>query len=61
MDLGGKMTEKKHFITIVWGTEREETKTYRFNTYAEADAFYNGVEQSNGWWEYDIIASGEET
>tara|TARA_R110002012_G_scaffold82322_1_gene208078 strand:+ start:343 stop:498 length:156 start_codon:yes stop_codon:yes gene_type:complete len=46
--------EKEHSITITWGTEREETKTYTFKTLEELEAFHDGVYESNGWWDYQI-------
>ena len=50
------MTKKTtHKITIVWGTDREEEKTYSFHSKAELECFVRGVEESNGWLEYDII------
>ena len=34
------MTEE-HSITITWGTEGEETKTYTFKTLEELEAFHD--------------------
>ena len=50
------MTKKTtHKITIVWGTDREEEKTYSFHNKTELECFVRGVEESNGWLEYDIV------
>jgi len=50
------MTKKTfHRITIVWGTDREDKKTYSFHNKAELECFVRGVEESNGWFTYDII------
>ena len=49
--------------TIVWGTEAVKgmekpkkgytKKTYYFDTKKEYEAFMQGVEEANGWLEYD--------
>ena len=51
-------------ITIIFGTEAvkgidpvEEglnKKTYEFETQAELNAFLKGVDEGNGWLEYEI-------
>ena len=41
--------------TIVWGTDREEKKSYEFATAAEHAAFIHGVDEANGWMEYEEI------
>ena len=46
------MTNKK--ITIHWGTDKEETKTYEFETDEQLKYFIMGVEEGNGWLEYEI-------
>tara|TARA_B100000212_G_scaffold302429_1_gene248661 strand:- start:43 stop:219 length:177 start_codon:yes stop_codon:yes gene_type:complete len=46
---------KEYSLTIVWGTNEEETKTYTFKTIEEMEAFRDGVYESNGWWEYRIV------
>ena len=53
-------TKEKHSLTIIWGTDGEETKTYTFKTAEEMEAFRDGVYESNGWWEYRIIDEDEE-
>ena len=54
------MKAKDYSLTIVWGTNEEETKTYTFKTIEEMEAFQDGVYESNGWWEYRIIDEDEE-
>ena len=56
---------KKNEVTIVWGTEavrgiekpiKGYTKIkYKFNTERELDAFIKGVDEGNGWLEYEVI------
>jgi hypothetical protein len=59
--MGGRsMKAKEYSLTIVWGTNEEETKTYTFKTIEEMEAFQDGVYESNGWWEYRIIDEDEE-
>jgi hypothetical protein len=59
--MGGRsMKAKGYSLTIVWGTNEEETKTYTFKTIEEMEAFRDGVYESNGWWEYKIIDEDEE-
>lgn len=58
--MGGRsMKAKEYSLTIVWGTNEEETKTYTFKTIEEMEAFQDEYE-SNGWWEYKIIDEDEE-
>ena len=55
---------KKHEVTITWGTEAVRgiekaiegyTKIkYKFNTESELDAFIKGVDEGNGWLEYEV-------
>ena len=45
---------KKFTITIVWGTEKDKTKTYTFKNEEEAKFFMMGVDEANGWLEYEI-------
>jgi len=44
-------------ITIKWGTDKDKTKTYTFKTKEEAKFFMMGVDEANGWLEYEV-ASG---
>lgn len=48
---------KKYSLIIAWGTDGDVTQTYNFNTEAERDAFLYGVEQCDGWFEYEILDS----
>ncbi len=50
-------------VKVLWGTEetREDQgnpkpSEYTFGTQAEADAFLLGVEESNGWMEYEVVS-----
>ena len=45
---------KKLKITIIWGTDKEETKSYTFETEEQLKYFMLGVDESNGWLEYQI-------
>jgi len=51
------MTNKKtkHFITILWGTDQEEKKTYSFDSINDLNMFMKGVDEANGWLEYEAI------
>jgi len=42
-------------ITIKWGERGEETKTYSFKSLKELEAFKNGVQESQGWFDYEIL------
>jgi len=44
-------------ITIKWGTDKDKTKTYTFKNEEEAKFFMMGVDEANGWLEYEV-ASG---
>ena len=44
-----KIIMKDIKITIKWGTDKEETKTYIFKNKEEAKFFMMGVDESNGW------------
>ena len=51
-------------VTIIWGTEAvkgvdepEENytkKTYEFETQTELNALLKGVDEGNGWLEYEV-------
>ena len=45
---------KKPKITIVWGTDKEKTNTYVFETETQKAFFMKGVDESNGWLEYEV-------
>ena len=49
---GGNMVSKPK-ITILWGTDKEEKKTYVFENEEQKSFFMKGVEEANGWLEYE--------
>ena len=48
-----KMTKK---ITIHWGTDKEphDKKSYTFETEEQLKYFMMGVDEGNGWLEYEV-------
>ena len=42
-------------VTIIWGTDQEEKKTYTFKSLEELKFFMMGVDEANGWLEYSIV------
>ena len=51
----------KHKISILWGScpdDGQEAETYEFETYDELWAFQYGVDQANGWLEYEEVEEG---
>ena len=40
-------------ITIKWGTDKDKTKTYTFKNDEELKFFMMGVDEANGWLEYE--------
>jgi hypothetical protein len=42
-------------VTIDWGQEKQERRTYTFATAAEKDAFIKGVEEADGWLRYELV------
>lgn len=51
------MTDK-HSVSILWGSTHEpddEPVTYTFETSAELDAFLFGVQEMDGWMDYEIV------
>ena len=48
------MTKK---ITIHWGTDKEphDKKSYTFETEEQLKYFMMGVDEANGWLEYEVI------
>ena len=42
-------------ITILWGTNKEEKKTYSFDSINDLNMFMKGVDEANGWLEYEAI------
>ena len=41
-------------ITIIWGTDKEDKKTYRLETEEQLKYFMMGVDEGNGWLEYEV-------
>lgn len=46
-------------VTIRWGTEGNEEKTYIFNNEHDLKMFMKGVNEANGWLEYYIAEKKE--
>ena len=53
-----KMTKK---ITIHWGTDKEpqDIKSYEFKTDEQLKYFMMGVDEANGWLEYEVQDENE--
>jgi|TARA_R100001440_G_scaffold14440_1_gene24502 hypothetical protein len=49
----------EYAVTIDWGQEKQERKTYTFATAAEKDAFIRGVEEMDGWLEYSVVGENQ--
>ena len=41
-------------ITIIWGTDKEDKKTYQLETEEQLKYFMMGVDEGNGWLGYEI-------
>ena len=41
-------------ITIKWGTDKDQTKTFTFKNDEELKFFMMGVDEAIGWSEYEI-------
>jgi len=53
-----KMEKKKFTVKIIWGiTTLPDSKasTYQFDTEKEMEAFLYGVDEGNGWLDYDVV------
>jgi len=49
---------KKFKVKITWGVTSwgdDQTKVYEFDSEKELDAFLFGVDEANGWLEYEIV------
>jgi hypothetical protein len=46
-------------ITIKWGTERNEEKTYTFDNEHDLEMFMKGVDEASGWLDYYIVNENE--
>ena len=53
--------DKRPKVTIVWGSDREITKTYVFENETQRAFFMKGVDEANGWLEYEEVEQGHET
>ncbi len=53
--------DKRPKVTIVWGSDREITKTYVFENETQKAFFMKGVDEGNGWLEYEEVEQGHET
>ena len=53
--------DKKPKVTIVWGSDRDITKTYVFENETQKAFFMKGVDEANGWLEYEEVEQGHET
>ena len=49
----------KEKITISWGTNEEETKTYKFETKEQLQYFMMGVDEAEGWSTYKFVLTPE--
>ena len=52
------MTDKIQF-TILWGTDKEEKKTYVFEDETQKAFFMRGVDEANGWLEYEVVENAK--
>jgi hypothetical protein len=46
-------------ITIKWGTEGNEEKTYTFDNEHDLKMFMKGVDEANGWMTYYIVEKND--
>ena len=53
--------DKRPKVTIVWGSDREITNTYVFENETQKAFFMKGVDEANGWLEYEEVEQGHET
>ena len=49
-------------INIAWGSSKsvEDIKEYTFDSEKEYLAFLQGVDESNGWMDYDLIGDDQQ-
>ena len=54
------MTDKIQ-ITIHWGTDKEpqDKKTYVFKNETQKAFFKRGVDEANGWLEYEVVENAK--
>ena len=53
--------DKRPKITIAWGSDLELTRTYVFENETQKAFFMKGVDEANGWLEYEEVEQGHET
>ena len=53
--------DKRPKVTIVWGSDREITNTHVFENETQKAFFMKGVDEANGWLEYEEVEQGHET
>lgn len=46
---------EKPSVLIIWGSNGEQETKYGFNTIEELKAFLLGVEESNGWLDFEVV------
>ena len=51
--------DKRPKVTIVWGSDCDITKTYIFENETQKAFFMKGVDEANGWLEYEVVEKGE--
>ena len=44
-------------ITIIWGSQKQKKKTYKFKTEEQLKYFMKGVDEAEGWLSYEIKES----
>ena len=49
------MEKEMKKITIKWGTEGNEEKTYTFDNEHDLKMFMKGVDEANGWMTYYVV------
>ena len=45
----------KKEITILWGTDKKDKQTYTFENEHDLDMFMQGVNEANGWLDYELV------
>jgi len=55
-EIKGEINMTKKQITIHWGTDKEpqDKKSYEFKTDEQLKYFMMGVDEANGWLEYEV-------
>lgn len=61
-DINENLDTKPIKIHIAWGSSKslDDIKEYTFNTEKEYLAFLKGVDESNGWMDYDLIGDDQQ-